>query len=237
MYRLLAAIFTICFFVSSASSAELIWKDRWNDMDRSFRRGYAAGVFDTVQVLNPGSIKLMNMSGASIDDDLAILLVTANKCLEPLKQVSAVRLIADSALGDEANPKAPAALDIFLGFVGCTDTAQLAYVDKEKSEPLVLFMWKDRWDRELEQAKNGYAAGVADSVIYLATILKDPVMIGSTLLLVSIGRCGSAIATGPAKIKTFGDILTFSERAIGAQRDLFQLSAESIIQALKKMLR
>jgi hypothetical protein len=225
------AILTIALIAGApALSAELIWKDRWNNMDQIFRMGYAAGVYDTSQVLNPISISLKNMPGATIGDDLEILLHDALGCLNAMKTVREVRQFADEALATRPNPKESVALVIFISFVNCGNAARAGNIDEEQSKPWSVFEWKDRWDRDSEQFKNGYAAGVADMVQYLASVGTFAEL---RILQASIGPCG-ANRDKSNKLETFGDLLRFAEKALDNREDLFASAASVISDALRQ---
>lgn len=186
---------------------------------------YAAAVYDIIQVLNPASISLKGMPGATIDDDILILVREAAQCLNPIKTVAEVRQIADASLATRSNPKESVALVVFISlFVGCNNPARVSSINEVQISLWSFFEWKDRWDNRSEQFKNGYVAGVADTVQYLASLEATStsprisgLLLGSRLIQTAVGPCGTSFGNSPSKLKTYGDLLKFSEKALDSK--------------------
>jgi len=234
--RLIATLIISLLTAVPALSADLIGKDRWNIMDQEFRMGYAAGVYDTAQLLGPETLNLRTLPGTTIVDDMTMLIQTANKCLEPLKSVGEVRHVVDDAFANRTNPKESAALITFIAFVGCADATQAASIDEATSNPRALFEWHDRWKKTDDQVKNGYVAGAADSIQYLAKMAPD--LLELNLLEARVGPCGVPVLKSANKLKTIGDLSTFSEKAVDdAGEDVSRSAAGIIFDALQQCNR
>jgi hypothetical protein len=226
----LLIILALAFPTSNAIAVteEFIWQDRWVQAGIDFQKGYAIAIDDLPAVLLDLEFGSRWQANQGYSNRVPIALRKAHQCLHsasaPFTTIEQTTKFANQVMTVANDPQEPVAGRVLASLVSCNANAP---DEDTTTDPAKKWEWKDRWDHEESEFKDGYASGLADLVRHLDNAGKQP-----RTLLNDISAATHCSAIKP-DLMTIGGYTRYVRVSLSKRGDPLQSTAGAIFEILR----
>jgi len=203
-------------------------REQWGPTTSDFRDGYVVGIQDVLQPLRTYSI----VGPVQIGVQFPEYLHQAHACIRHFYTMREAVNFAEDAINRQSEPRAAVALVIYRALLDCDATKD--YGEHFGSAGVIAYVWKERWDKDIEPHRadfaDGYVAGVTDLLRGLDDAGKSAPVLTKDVLDASV--CSTKLARGPVSMDT---LVAFVSRSVAGPgpHDPQQSMALAIFEALR----